>query len=624
MKLILIIILNAGLLGLFVYLLRKKNLLSFMDGGKWWLTWLSIAIITLMDELTSIFYVPAESYLIVGVGAFVFIIATSLLMRFISNRMVEIAHILEHHGIRGGGVYSFSYLVFGPTMSFTAVASILVSYILTAAISAVAAVGNGASFFTLSPIVTYVLMFSVIWAVAGLNILGIKENAKFTFLIFVVAAMVLATLILSAFLSPSPGQAHVAKMGVENVWQGLTHTFSGGIGYLIFGLAGVILAYSGIESVIQTAGLVKSWKDIRKAYIFLALTVGIVTPVITALVLTRTDIDFKAHETDLITHYAALLNGPVFGYIVAALASFTLIMAVNTAFVASSELLERVAHRYGFHWISKTNKADSLYRVHILNATLFSVIIAITAGSQEMLAHMYAVGLVASFTINMGALVLYRYSEGSEEIPDYNTSRTGTFIIFILLLSVFGFIAYHKWEGFVLWAVIVSIFQFIGFRVAKRRAPEIEQFRKTDSPMELLFRIAEADETQDFHIHFRRIQDTSPLSADSNMAYVTFYSPRSGIPAKLGANHYLLTIFRESLAHRLMSLIHMLQYDFADRKLVFHLGWPTSSWIDRFSTGVMVYSIMRLPRRFPAYSFVIEYEGSEKKAEELKHHHGRY
>src|SRR5215469_9906074 len=149
MKIILIVAMNAGLVGLFAYLLRKKNLLSFMDGGKWWLTWLSVAIITLMDELTSVFYVAAESYLLVGLAAFVFIIATSLFIRFLSSRMVEIAHILEHHGIRGGGVYSFSYLVLGPTISFTAVASILVDYILTAATSTVAAVYNGTSFFAI-------------------------------------------------------------------------------------------------------------------------------------------------------------------------------------------------------------------------------------------------------------------------------------------------------------------------------------------------------------------------------------------------------------------------------------------------------------------------------------------
>ena len=45
--------------------------------------------------------------------------------------------------IRGGGVYSFSYLVLGPVASFVAVASIMVDYILTACISTVSAVING-------------------------------------------------------------------------------------------------------------------------------------------------------------------------------------------------------------------------------------------------------------------------------------------------------------------------------------------------------------------------------------------------------------------------------------------------------------------------------------------------
>lgn len=619
MKLLAIIVLNAGLIGLFVYLLKKKNLLSFMDGGKWWLTWLSIAIITLMDELTSVFYVAAESYLIVGLAAFVFIIATSLFVRFLSSRMVEIAHILEHHGIRGGGVYSFSYLVLGPTMSFIAVASIMVDYILTAAISTVAAVYNGASFFALPSYVLYGIMGLVVWFVATLNIIGIRENARFTYMIFIAAALVLMTLILSAIMSPSAGQLAQVGEGFHLTWTKLTGGgLFAGADFFIFGFAGVILAYSGIESVVQTAGLVKSWRDIRKAYIFLALTVGIATPLITMLVLTRTDINFAAHEDDLITYFGTVVNGQLFGYIVGGLASFTLIMAVNTAFVASSELLERVAHRYGFHWLIKTNKADSLYRIHIINATLFTVIIAITAGSQEMLAHMYAVGLVASFTINMGALVYYRYSEGSEEIPDYHTSRTGTFAIFLLLLACFGFIAFHKWQGFVLWAITVVTFLIIGFRVAKRRAPEIEQFRKTDSPMELLFRIAESNEGEPFHLYFRRQQDTAPIVPDRNTAHITFYSPRSGSPPKFAENHFLFPIFRESLTRRLVSLITLLQYDFADRKLVFHLGWPTSSWVDRFSTGVMVYAVMRLPRRFPKYNFLIEYFGPEHKFGDVK------
>ena len=55
-------------------------------------------------------------------------------------------------------------------------------------------------------------------------------------------------------------------------------------------------------------------------------------------------------------------------------------MAVNTAYVASSELLERVAHRYRFDWLLATNRRASLYRIHLLNAFMYTGIILLTRG----------------------------------------------------------------------------------------------------------------------------------------------------------------------------------------------------------------------------------------------------
>ncbi len=135
---------------LFIYLFRNRELLSYHQKGRLWLTWLAVGVITLMDEFTSIFYVPAEAYRFIGLCAIVFIAVTSLLIRFLSTRLTEIAEILEHHQLIGGGVYSFSYLVLGPMVSFVAVSSIMVDYILTACISAVSAVANVTSFFPLS------------------------------------------------------------------------------------------------------------------------------------------------------------------------------------------------------------------------------------------------------------------------------------------------------------------------------------------------------------------------------------------------------------------------------------------------------------------------------------------
>ncbi len=174
MKLLILGLVALLVIGVFVHLFRKKDLLAYFSTGRWWLTWLSIAVITLMDELTSIFYAPSEAFRFIGTYAIPFIAITSLLMRFLSTRMVEIAEILEHHNIRGGGVYSFSYLSLGPTFSFIAVASIIVDYVLTACISTVSAVENGLTFIALSPVLKLVIQFAVIWGIAGLNILGIK------------------------------------------------------------------------------------------------------------------------------------------------------------------------------------------------------------------------------------------------------------------------------------------------------------------------------------------------------------------------------------------------------------------------------------------------------------------
>src|SRR6185436_18990712 len=81
-----LIFLNSGLLVLFVVILRRPGLLGYAKGGKWYLTWLSIGVITLMDELTSVFYAPAEAHRFIGMKAIFFIAFTSLVIRVLSTR----------------------------------------------------------------------------------------------------------------------------------------------------------------------------------------------------------------------------------------------------------------------------------------------------------------------------------------------------------------------------------------------------------------------------------------------------------------------------------------------------------------------------------------------------------
>jgi len=609
MKLAVLALLNISLIVLFFYLLRRRNLLTFNQGGRVWLTFLAIGIITLMDQYSSIFYAPAEAFRFIGASAIIFIAVTTLLVRFISTRLTEIAEILERHDLIGGGVYSFSYLVLGPMISFVAVASILVDYILTACLSAVSAVANTASFLHFSHTTFLIIVLAIIWGVAGLNIIGIRDNARFTFMIFIAAAFVILNLVGSGILNldaSAVGQLHLAtKQAFKSVTTG---SILQNYGNFISSTAFCILAYSGVESVLQTAGFVRSWKEIRKAYWFLALTVGVITPVVAALVLSS-QIDFKAHEGDLITYYATMLNGLPFGLAVAAIASLTLTMAVNTAFVASSELMERVAHRYGFHWLIATNRRQSLYRIHLASATFFSVIIFLTMGSQAELANMYALGLLASFCINMGCLIIYRYFKGTkEEGMTYYTNRFGTLILCIILVSCFFFLAIAKPHATMLWAAVTGIMLLMGFLVAKKRAPELKQLGKGDSEMEMILFLAES-KAQEVHLYFRRLKEAEKSRGYSDSeVYISFYSPRLGnLPSKKAPNHFRFPLTKINLYHRIVAILRVVEYELEGRQIVVHFGWPLSSWLDRISVGVMVYNLMKMPRLFPNFDFDIQY-----------------
>jgi len=599
-----LLLLNAGLAVLFGMLVMRANLLGYARGGKWYLTWFAVGLITLMDELTSVFYAPAEAHRFIGHKAIFFIAATSLLMRVLSSRMVEIARILEQHDIRGGGVYSFSYLVLGPVASFVAVASIMVSYILTACISSVSAVINGTAFLPLSPASERVLILAVIWGVAGLNILGIRENARVTFGIFIVAAVVILNLIVLGILHIDPQSPHIILGSANDVFYSVTERgFGHAVAVITIGVASCVLAYSGIESVIQTAGLCQSWRDISKAYWFLALTVGVVTPLISALALSA-PIDFHAHEGDLITHWATIVGNVPFGVVVGLVGSVILVMAVNTAYVASSELLERVAHRYHFDWLVATSRRASLYRIHVLNAVMYTGIILLTRGRQSILAEMYAVSLLASFCINIGCLLIYRYLRGTKEIRDYYTSRSGTLILEFILVACFIYLAVHRPYGTGLWASVVTVLLAAAIPLSRRYGPEAREMRRSDYPLEMVLALGEVDGP--LHVCFRRPGEIDVGDRKTGTAFVMFFSPKAPIPPKMSQDHYRFPMQPGGVYRSITALLALLEEELEGRDVTVHFGWPTSSWIDRMAMGVFVANLMRLPKLFPKLHFAIE------------------
>jgi hypothetical protein len=178
-------------------------------------------------------------------------------------------------------------------------------------------------------------------------------------------------------------------------------------------------------------------------------------------------------------------------------------------------------------------------------------------------------------------------------------------VLFVILLSCFVYLGMSKPYGIALWSGAALFFLLVGFRVAKKRAPEIANVAQTDSPMQMVFALAEVPD-DGIDIFFKRPLEGVDTS-DAHVAFVTFYSPRQGIPNRVAANHYRFAQSGQSLFDSITELCYVLKYELPHKQITIHIGWPRSSWIDRLAIGVMVFSMMKLPDMFPEFHFVIEY-----------------
>ncbi|MDD3467787.1 MAG: amino acid permease, partial [Campylobacterales bacterium] len=276
------IIVIAAILAVTLFLKKlkeQKDSIYYKKNGALYLGFLGVGVITVMDVITSVFYAPAESFRFVGYDTLLFMPMTALIVAAFAFSMTEIARIMEKFGYKGGGVYSFSYMVFGRSVSLVAAASILVDFVNTAAISSIAAIENIGGIFAFSAPVKLFLEIAIIWAIAALNIIGIKENSKVTFYLF---AFICYILIITILLGLYGLDRHSSAI-ITSSFSNLGYRFANGgvvdfANLVVIGVGSTILAYSGIESVLQTSKLTESWKTIKNAYIFLIVFIGIVTP----------------------------------------------------------------------------------------------------------------------------------------------------------------------------------------------------------------------------------------------------------------------------------------------------------------------------------------------------------
>jgi amino acid transporter len=598
-----LILLLAG-----IRLMKRRNLVIQFSGGRWWLTWLSIALITFIIELSSIFFAPAEILRSIGPNIFFFILISYLFYHYLSTRFVEISEVMEINGIKDGGVYGFSYFVLGPNLSFIIAASLFVTYILTACISSVSIFGN--NYPLLSGIQDYRLFFMIglIWLITFLNILGIKILPKILFIIFLAFALIILNLIAFSVITLDAGNlpdiGNFLSQPLVNLWK---FDLFYGFGFIIYGLSICSLSFNGMETVISNFKYVKSWKIIGKSYSFLYV-VGLFIPVLLWFLLSH-KIDFNGHFNNLIPFAFGHLGGPVVEIVIGVFAGLVLLLVINYSFVAFNDLLENISRKYNFSWFLKTNKHSSLFRINLLNAISCTVILFSFNANQSHLSELLALAILTNLSIIMGSLMIYRYFQGTEQITLFNTSRFGTLLIFLILFSCLIYISIDKIVLSLIWIIIIAAIFVIVSKIASRYPTEVETRRKSDNPMDLIFHLSEL-QTNSVNVYFIRAKENFTVPDDQNSIYLSFFPLSEKIPAKAAQNHFRFPIIGPKLLSNIIAILELIEYEIPDLRMKIHFGWPLSSWLDRLSIGVMIFAIMKIPKEYPNHEFIIEYSKS--------------
>ena len=606
---------------LIMILLARQNGITYQKGGRVYVGFIGISAIAMMDLLASVFYGPGEAFRYIGYDAMFFLVFTSILIAMYAFSMTEIAEVLEGLGHKGGGVYSMTYLVFGRTLSMIAVASILVDYINMAALSAISAIENFSAVIPIWEPLKIPLELFIVWFLAFLNIIGIRASVWTTFIVFMflgyalVAAAALGLATLNTDVLSRIGEGILGPLAAMS-HDGFVHT----LGFMVIGVGSTILAYSGIETVLQTQKIVENWRTIRKAYIFLVALNGLLIPAVGILAIAHVP-NPGQHVEGLVAYFALSVGGPWMGLMMVLAAAFALAFAMNTAFVGGTELITVIAERYGLTFLLRTNRVGVHYTIILFMAVTFTALILITQGSATLVSDMFAIGLLASFVLNLIALVTYRVNEGYSRMKGYRTSTLKNIVLIIAFFAALIYVAANKLHGTALWAGAALFMIILGMLAARFFANPDAQYERNYQTMEELLQYVQGLSGDMLNVRFARPREHVPEREDT--IYVTLSLLRLQPPRRKSSSHFILPYSSMwGAVHEMEAVIGKLKEALPNKKLIIHFGWPLSSWWERLSMGLVVHRLVMLPKRYPDLEYHIDYYPGVprrmKKAEQKK------
>ncbi len=296
---------------------------------------------------------------------------------------------------QAGGAFTFANKAFGRNIAFLAAWALLLDYVVTTAISTLAAVGYVRYFIPMPTGDLATITVIVIVALVALNIIGISESARFSYILVLFDIVGVALVVVVGFAF----SYHPALNPVPHIGSAPTYP------NFLYAVTIAMSSYLGIEVVSQSAGETKTpGKNIPRAVLLISVAVVASTIAISSLALGVIPVqDFVSNPAAIDYPVSFIASHLAYGW---ALGGLSAILGITVLLVAANAGLVGVSRLgYAMSQAEVLPKAlgrlQKKFRTPYLSLIFFSsfaiAVIVAFSGSLDLLAEMY----------NFGALIAY-------------------------------------------------------------------------------------------------------------------------------------------------------------------------------------------------------------------------
>ena len=355
-----------------------------------------------LDALSSVAYGPQAIIIVLataGAAALHFTLPVTLaIVLLLSVLVISYRQVIEAFP-NGGGAYAVAKAHLGVKPSLIAAASLVVDYILNAAVGVSAGVEALTSGFPRLYPDRVLLCLVVLGAITAANLWGVAESARLFIaptIIFIVAifAVIIGGLVRSHPLPFPAGSASSTTMTV-------------GILLLLKAFASGSVALTGVEAIANAVPEFREPRARRAQHTELGLGVILGLMLIgVALVAEK----FKAEPSTTVTTLAQLTQGALghnFAfYAVQLITTVLLALAANTSFGGLPVLASLLARDNFLPHLFFLRAQRQVHRYGVVVLAIFAaILLVVTQGDTQKLTPLFAIGVFVGFTLSQAGMV---------------------------------------------------------------------------------------------------------------------------------------------------------------------------------------------------------------------------